>query len=153
MRRSVQLFLMLLGGLAWLTATAGCGTAAPRQPTDWKRVTVTHPSQVAGKWEGLLQRTPPVRTDPVTVMIAPDGRFRFTGFKTLGLLSGDGNLTVDDRHLTATTEKESATLTLYEADNQRMLTVKGQSTDGLEFEANLTPARVDHRPRNQGVSQ
>lgn len=139
MRRSVQLSVVLLS-LAWFAAAAGCGTAAPRQQLDWKRVTVTDPSQVAGKWEGLLRRIPPVRTDPVTVMIAPDGRFRFTGEKTLGLLSGDGNLNVAEGRLTATTEKESATLTLYEADNQRMLNIKGQSTDGLiEFEANLTP--------------
>ena len=135
--------------LAWLAATAGCETAAPRQQSNWKRVTVTDPSQVAGKWEGLLRRVPPVRTDPVTVMIAPDGRFRFISVRTLGLLSGDGNLTVSDGHLTATTEKESATLTLYEAENQRMLTVKGQSTDGLEFEADLTPAR----PSDQGMSR
>jgi hypothetical protein len=139
MRRSVQLSVMLLS-IAWLAATAGCGTAAPRQQLDWKRVTVTDPSQVAGKWEGLLRRTPPVRTDPVTVVIASDGRFRFSGEKTLGLLSGDGSITVAEGRLTATTEKESATLTLYEADNQRMLNIKGQSTDGLvEFEANLTP--------------
>lgn len=141
MRTSVRFSLLFLS-LAWLAAAAGCETTGPRQQLEWKPVHITDPSQVTGKWDGLLRRVPPSRTDLVTVVIAPDGRFRFTSARTIGILTGEGTLTVADGHLTATTERGSLEMTLYEADSQRMLKAKGQSSDGIGFVVDLTPVKT-----------
>lgn len=129
--------------VAWLAANTGCETTGPRQQLEWKPVQITEPSQVAGKWDGLLQRFPPSRrTDLVSVVITPDGRFHFSSVRTIGVLSGEGNLTVTDGHLTATNERGSLEMTLHEADNQRMLKTTGESSDGTRFIVDLTPAKT-----------
>jgi len=141
MRRVVRLSLLFLC-LTWLAANTGCETSATRPQLDWKPVQVSDVSQVAGKWQGLLRRIPPSRTtDLVTVLIAPDGRFHFSSVRTIGLLTGEGNLTLTDGHLMATDERRSLEMTLYEADNQRMLRTKGQSSDGFGFHVDLTPVK------------
>jgi hypothetical protein len=142
LRIALRLSLCFLS-LAWLAANTGCETIAPRQQLEWKPVQITDPSQVAGKWDGLLQRFPPSRRmDLVSVVIAPDGRFHFSSVKTIGVLSGEGHLTVTDGHLTATNERGSLEMTLHEADNQRMLKTTGESSDGTRFVVDLTPTKT-----------
>jgi len=139
MHIALRLSLCFLS-LAWLATGIGCETTGQRQQLEWKPVQITDPSQVAGKWDGLLQRFPPSRrTDLVSIVIAPDGRFHFSSVRTIGVLSGEGNLTVTDGHLTATNERGSLEMTLHEADNQRMLKTTGESSDGTRFVVDLTP--------------
>jgi hypothetical protein len=126
---------------AWLAITAGCETAPPRTSLEWKAVPITNPAQAAGKWEGILRRVPPSKTDDlVAILIATDGRFRFTSVRTIGVLSGEGTFTVADHRLTVSTEQGSIDMTLYEADGRRMLKTKARSHDGFEYFSDLTPA-------------
>lgn len=127
--------------LACLAVTVGCETAAPRQQGEMKQVSIADPSQVAGKWEGLLRRVPPSRTDTVTLIVLSDGRFRFTSARTIGLLTGEGTFTVTDGRLTAGTERGSMEATLFEGEERRMLRATGQSSDGIGFIAELMPVK------------
>ena len=60
--------LLIIVSLAWFTASIGCQAVAPKEQAELKMVDVTDPSQIAGKWEGLLRRVPPSRTDGVTLL-------------------------------------------------------------------------------------
>src|SRR5262245_2001634 len=98
MHTSFRLGLICVG-LLGLAAAAGCETTATRQQAEMKMVAITDLAQVAGKWEGLVRRVPPSRTDGVTLIVLPDGRFRFTSARTIGLLTGEGTFTLVDGHL------------------------------------------------------
>jgi len=133
--------LILFLSLSCLMATVGCETVPPLPQLEWKPVPITDPAQAAGKWEGILRREPPSRTDDfVTIIIVTDGRFRFTSVKTIGVLSGEGTFTIADGGLTITDERGSINMTLYEGDGQRMLRAKARSHDGIEYHSDLTPS-------------
>jgi hypothetical protein len=127
--------------LAWLTAGIGCQTMSSKEQAALEMVPVTDPSQVAGKWEGLLRRVPPSRTDGVTLIILPDGRYRFTSARTVGILRGEGTFTVADGRLTTTGERGTMDVSLYEGEGRRMLRATGQSSDGLGFVAEVEPVK------------
>jgi hypothetical protein len=114
---------------------------SPKEQAALEMVPVTDPSQVAGKWEGLLRRVPPSRTDGVTLIILPDGRYRFTSARTIGILRGEGTFTVEDGRLTSTGERGTMDVTLLEGEGRRMLRATGQSSDGLGFVAEVTPVK------------
>ena len=133
--------LLIIVSLAWFTASIGCQAMAPKEQAELKMVDVTDPSQVAGKWEGLLRRVPPSRTDGVTLVILSDGRYRFTSARTIGILRGEGTFTVADGRLTTTGERGTMDVTLFEGEGRRMLRATGQSSDGLGFVAEVTPVK------------
>ena len=133
--------LWIIVSLAWFTASIGCQTISPKEQTELKMVTITDLSQVAGKWEGLLRRVPPSRTDGVTLIILADGRFRFTSARTIGILRGEGTFTVADGRLATTSERGTMDVTLFEGEGRRMLRATGQSSDGLGFVAEVTPVK------------
>ncbi|HSA87528.1 MAG TPA: hypothetical protein VLE46_15235 [Nitrospira sp.] len=140
MHSSVRLSVIVLI-LAWLAAGIGCQTISPKEQAALEMVPVTDPSQVAGKWEGLLRRVPPSRTDGVTLVILSDGRYRFTSARTIGILRGEGTFTVADGRLTTTGERGTMDVTLFEGEGRRMLRATGQSSDGLGFVAEVTPVK------------
>lgn len=140
MHPSARLSLVVIS-LAWLAAGLGCQMISPKEQAELKMVAVTDPSQVAGKWEGLLRRVPPSRTDGVTLVILPDGRYRFTSARTIGILRGEGTLAVTDGRLTATSERGTMDVSLFEGEGRRMLRAMGQSSDGLGFIAEVTPVK------------
>ena len=127
--------------LAWLAAGIGCQTISSKEQAALEMVPVTDPSQVAGKWEGLLRRVPPSRTDGVTLVILSDGRYRFTSARTIGILRGEGTFTVADGRLTTTGERGTMDVALFEGEGRRMLRATGQSSDGLGFVAEVTPVK------------
>jgi hypothetical protein len=140
MRPLVRLLVIVLS-FAWLAAGIGCQTISPKEQAELKMVPVTDPSQVAGKWEGLLRRVPPSQTDGVTLIVLPDGRYRFTSARTIGILRGEGTFTVEDGRLTTTSERGTMDLTLFEGEGRRMLRATGRSSDGLGFIAEVTPVK------------
>ena len=83
---------------------------------------------------------PPSKADGVTLIVLPDGRFRFLSARTIGILSGEGVFSVVDDHLAVSTERGSIDLSLFEGDNQRLLRATGKSSDGSRFTAELLPA-------------
>ena len=102
---------------------------------------VTDAALVAGKWEGIMRRVPSTRKDDwLTVVIAPDGRYRFSSARTIGVFRDEGDLVAADGKLTTSSERGSIDVALYEAGERRMLKVKGHTPRGEEYFADLTPA-------------
>lgn len=142
---STTCFFTICWLLAVLALSTGCETIARQEKPELKMVAITDSSQVAGKWEGLLRWVPPTKTDGVTLIVLPDGRFRFLSARTIGILSGEGVFSVVDDHLAVSTERGSIDLSLFEGEGQRLLRATGRSRDGSQFNAELTPTESRNR--------
>lgn len=128
--------------LIWITLSVGCDTPRHAQPTLWTAVEITDMAKVAGKWEGILRRSPQnKRNDLVALFIETDGRFRFTSVRTIGLLSGEGTFAVKDGKLTFTSEHFTINAGLFEGDGKRILRAEGVASDGMGYNSELTPTR------------
>jgi hypothetical protein len=132
--------LGLLLAAAVIAGQLGCETARPQEPR-WTRVDVTDVSSIEGKWEGLLRRTRPGsrREDWVTLVIAPSGKYRFASVRTIGVLSGEGQLSADHGLMTGSSDRQSVQLALYEAGGRRLLRFENRWANGEEYLADLTP--------------
>lgn len=122
----------------------GCETAGPARPSQWIPVPIANVAEVAGKWEGLMTRSPhgPRDDDWVRVSIGEDGTVHFASYRTIGVFSGTGRVVLEDGKLVASGERGRVTCVLYAAAGERrMLKAIGTTTDGLEYSAELTPAQ------------
>ena len=147
----MQKFSRVMQGLLLVAALghamAACSTVeqAPAAPSEL--VAVTDFTSVAGQWEGLLVRSPPVRSrndDWVKLHITEDGTFRFEAYRTIGAFTGAGQFTLDQGTLLAKSEKGgriAARLYRHAGQSDRLLKVEGTSGDGITYYADLTPAR------------
>jgi hypothetical protein len=141
MRRAARFVLSSLLPPAFGILIACSSLGPPDSPT-WKVVPVTDFTAVAGKWEGLMTRHPrPRKDDWVSVTIQEDGTYEFASYRMTGVFSGKGRLSLTDGRLTTQSERGTATCTLHRANGQRMLRAVGVTKDGLEYSADLTPAR------------
>lgn len=130
---------MTLVALQWL---AGCAMPGPSGQPPWEPVPIQEIKNVAGKWEGLMIRSPhTTEQDWVRVVIHSDGAYEFASYRTIGVFSGKGRLELGSGVVTATSERGVATLTLYQAGDRRQLRVAGVTRDGLKYEAELAPAK------------
>jgi len=99
-------------------------------------------SNVAGKWEGIMRRVPPAkRHDMVSMIISPDGKFRFVSVRTIGVMSGEGSFALTNGKLTASSERGTIEATLFEAEGQRMLKAEGKASDRMEYNAEVTQVK------------
>jgi hypothetical protein len=72
---------------------------------EWSPTAITDIKAIAGKWEGLMIRTPKARSDDwVRFSIQDSGDYDFSSYRTIGVFSGKGNLTVKDGKATAQSE-------------------------------------------------
>jgi len=133
LKRSSAALLVLALVSTVLAACAGVGagglTAVPI--TDFK--------MVAGKWGGLVTGLSPQHDDWVDVTIAPDGKYDFGIYRTIGVFGGKGTFTLSDGKLQSRGERGSATYTLYQSGDKRMLQVQGALFDGRQVSAKLSP--------------
>ncbi len=121
---------------------SGCQSSGPAPQQQWNAVSIESFESVAGKWAGLMVRTPRTRHDDwVRVTIGDDGRYEFVSYRTIGVLSGRGQFTLAGGKLTVTTDRGTATGSLWESDGKRMLRVTGVQDDGKDYAAELTPSR------------
>jgi hypothetical protein len=134
---------LVLAGLLCAVISHGCETTDRPQPVpQWVQVPITDPSDVAGKWDGLMRRIPPDRRDDwVTVSIAPDGRYEFSSLRTIGIFTGHGDFALHDGKLLSKSERGTVEAVLYRAGDQRMLKAKGRAADGTEYTAEVKPAK------------
>lgn len=140
--RGLACVIRLSVALAALQGFGGCAMPSPSEQPPWAPVPIQEFKSVAGKWEGLMERAPRARDDDwVKVVIHEDGRYEFASYRTIGVLNGKGLLVLSDGTVTATSERGSATLTLYVAGDRRLFRVVGMTHDGLKFEAELDPAK------------
>jgi hypothetical protein len=127
-------------------AMAAC-TAVERAPAlPLEQVPVTDFNSVAGNWEGVMVRSPQVRSrndDWVQLHIKEDGTFHFEAYRTIGALSRAGQFTMDQGKLLASSEKGAISARLYRHAGQRdrLLKVEGTTADGVTYNGELTSAR------------
>jgi len=128
--------------LGWSVVSVGCESTAPPRQIPWVPVQITDLSDVTGKWEGIMRRVPPAkRHDMVSMIIAPDGKFRFVSVRTIGVMSGEGSFALTNGKLTASSERGTIEATLFEAEGQRMLKAEGKASDGMEYNAEMTQTK------------
>jgi hypothetical protein len=135
----LQLSALVIGVQAGLVSVSLAAGAKPQlSPT-----AITDIKSIAGKWEGIMIRTPKSRTDDwVRVSIQDTGDYDFASYRTIGVFSGKGKLTVVDGKATAQGEKGKLTLQLFtdKASGQPMLRAEGKAKDGVSYRAELKKA-------------
>jgi hypothetical protein len=120
-----------------LVACAGTGGTGPGAgPT---AVPITDFKMVAGKWGGLVTGISAQHDDWIDVTIAPDGKYDFGIYRTVGAFAGTGTFTLSDGKLQSRGERGGATYTLYQSGAKRILQVQGALNDGRQVSAKLTP--------------
>jgi hypothetical protein len=77
--------------------------------------------------------------DWVDVTITPDGKYDFGIYRTIGVFDGTGTFTLSDGTLKSRGARGSATYTLYQGANRRLLQVQGVLDDGRQITAKLNP--------------
>src|SRR5512140_3817453 len=91
--RFFQIGALIIGVQATLVTTALAASAKPQ----WSPTAITDIKTIAGKWEGLMIRTPKARSDDwVRVSIQESGDYDFASYRTIGVFSGKGNFSVKD---------------------------------------------------------
>jgi hypothetical protein len=130
--------------LVVFASVAGCASspppAAPATP-----VAITDYKMVAGKWAGLVKGLAGPRDNPgdwVEMNIAESGAYDFGVARTIGMLTGKGNLTFKDGKLALEGERGEATFALYEREGKKLLRVDGKvRAGGSPLSGELTQAR------------
>jgi hypothetical protein len=136
-------FLQISGLVVVVQAALACAVFAASAKTQWSPTEITDIKSIAGKWEGIMIRTPKSRTDDwVNVSIQDNGDYEFASYRTTGVFSGKGNLAVKDGKAMAQGEKGSVTVQLFteKTKNQSMLKAEGKGKDGVSYRAELKKA-------------
>ena len=138
--RCLLLSALVIGIHAGLISNSSAASAqAKLSPT-----AITDIKSLAGKWEGIMIRTPKSRTDDwVNVNIQDTGDYDFASYRTIGVFSGKGTLTLADGKATAQTERGRVTMQLFtdQASGAQMLRAEGKGKDGISYRAELKRAR------------
>jgi len=117
-------------------------TERKQEQPPWTLVPINDFAKVAGKWEGIMRRTPPMKQDDwVTIVIDESGRYEFVSVRTIGVLSGQGVFSLSEGKISTTSERGSIDGTLYETGTHRMLRTKAKAADGTQYLSDLKPAR------------
>lgn len=144
MRGLVQFFQRGAIAMAILTVAA-CSAVSSRDTRQWTPTAVTDLKSVAGTWEGILVGVAGPRADEdwVRLTIGETGAYEFASYRTIGVFSGKGNLTLTDGRLTAQSDKGKMALQLFRdaADGERMLRAEAATSDGQKYSAQLTPSK------------
>ena len=140
MQRRFALATLLFAALS--LTVAGCAEVSQPTPALAPVAIKDFPS-VAGKWAGRVSGMASRREedDQVTVVIGPDGAYDFGIYRTIGVFSGKGTLTLQDGKLAFSGERGAGTLSLLEGGGKRVLRGNAVLSDGKRLDAELTPAR------------
>lgn len=141
MNKQVRLFWLGILLVAALGLVA-CASLEPSPEPQWVQVPIADFNSVAGKWEGVLITQPRSRDEQwVRVRIGEDGTYEFASYRDIGVFQGRGSFTLKDGRMTLTTERGTATCTLYTANGRHLLRATGVAKTGVEYSADLTPAK------------
>ena len=98
---------------------------------------------VAGKWAGLVKGLAGPRDDQgdwVQMSISDSGAYDFGVARTIGMLTGKGDLALKDGKLAVEGERGQATMALFEREGKKLLRVDGKLRSGSPLSGELTPA-------------
>ena len=131
-------------GAVWVISVLlfGCQVVERAPEREWNPLPIESFASVAGNWAGVLVRTPKARRDDwVRLTIANDGEYVFESFRTIGVFSGRGHLSLTEGKLTVSSDRGSATGSWFASDGARMLLFVGMMKDGTVYTAELEPAK------------
>ena len=141
-------FVQISGFVVGILAALACVVFAASEKAQWSPTQITDIKSIAGKWEGIMIRTPKSRTDDwVNVNIQDNGDYEFASYRTIGVFSGKGNFAVKDGKAVAQSERGSVTMQLF-TDNtkgQSMLKAESKGKDGIDYRAELTKASAKQK--------
>ncbi|MDF0673564.1 MAG: hypothetical protein P0120_04375 [Nitrospira sp.] len=141
MRQNIRAAVLLVCMSLWSLVAQGCQSTEVASKQQWSSQPIESFGSVAGKWAGLVVRSPKVRGDDwLRVTIADDGRYEFASYRTIGAFSGRGQFTLAEGKLTVTTERGTVTGSLYVSENSRMLRMSGVMEDGTRYAVQLQPS-------------
>ena len=140
MHRRLPLATLIVAALA--LTLSGCAEVSQPAPA-LSPVTIKDFASVAGKWAGRISGLASRREedDQVNVVIGPDGTYEFGIYRTIGVASGKGTLTLQDGKLAFSGERGAGTLSLFEGGGKRVLRGNGVLSDGTRLDTDLSPAR------------
>ena len=141
--RRIMGFVRVSGFVVAIQAALVC-VAFSAEKTQWSPAQIADIKSLAGKWEGLMIRTPKATNDDwVNVSIQDNGDYEFVSYRTVGVFSGKGNLTVKDGKAVAQGEKGNLTIQLFtdKTKEQSMLKAEGKGKDGISYRAELQKAK------------
>ena len=93
-------FVQISGLVIGVQAALACAVFAASEKAQWTPTQITDIKSIAGKWEGIMIRTPKSKTDDwVNMSIQDNGDYEFASYRTIGVFSGKGNLAVKDAKL------------------------------------------------------
>ena len=95
--------------LALLFLHSSCTNVGVPPSPQWSQVGISDFTSIAGQWQGTMRRDPPsqriVGDDWVQVMIRQDGEYAFQNYRPIGVLKGQGKLTIADGKATVWTDE------------------------------------------------
>lgn len=141
--RRIMRFVQISGLVIGVQAALTCAVFAASEKAQWSPTAITDIKSIAGKWEGIMIRTPRSRNDDwVNVSIQDNGDYEFASYRTIGVFSGKGNLAAKDGKAMAQGETGSVTLQLFtnKTKGQFMLKAEGKGKDGISYRADLKKA-------------
>ena len=141
--RIIIRFVQISGLVIGVQAALACAVFAASEKAQWSPTQITDIKSIAGKWEGIMIRTPKSKTDDwVNVSIQDNGDYDFASYRTIGVFSGKGKLAVKDGKAMGQTERGSVTLQLFtdKTKGQSMLKAEGKGKDGISYRAELQKA-------------
>ena len=141
--RKVMRCLQISGFVVAVQGALGCAVFTASEKTQWSPAQISDFKSIAGKWEGIMIRTPTAKDDDwVNVSIQDNGDYEFVSYRTIGVFSGKGKLTVKDGKAVAQNEKGNLTMQLFTdtTKGQSMLKAESKGKDGISYRAELTKA-------------
>jgi hypothetical protein len=130
--------VLLLAALV-LGACASSPPPAPATP-----VPITDYKMVAGKWAGHVIGLAGPRDDGdwIEMTIGDNGAYEFGIARTIGVLAGKGNFTLEDGKLSMKGERgRQATFALFQRESARFLRGTGMLHTGTAMSGDLTSVR------------
>ena len=139
----IMRFAQITGLVIGVQAALACAVLAAEK-AQWSPTAITDIKSIAGKWEGIMIRTPKAKGDDwVNISIQDNGDYEFASYRTIGVFSGKGNLAVKDGKAVGQGEKGSVTLQLLtdKTGGQSMLKAESKGKDGISYRAELKPSK------------
>ena len=139
----IMRFVQITGLIIGVQAALACAVLAAEK-AQWSPTAITDIKSIAGKWEGIMIRTPKAKNDDwVNINIQDNGDYEFASYREIGVFSGKGNLTVKDGKAVGQSERGSVTLQLLtdKTGGQSMLRAESKGKDGINYRAELKPSK------------
>ena len=138
MERSRRRCSALLMGLI-VALCVGCTRAPTAAPVD-TAVPIASIDSVRGDWTGRIVYSPVGPSEQwIDLTIGGDGSYRYTAYRSWGVLAGSGKLTLVDGELHSESTSGKATYRLYDRGGKRLLKIEALENSGLRYLAEFKP--------------